>query len=429
MRIARRPRWDCLSITPPARPVRPLAVAALAALALAACQDPAGVGLGLIDEEQSDPSARVVPLTDLDTVAFDAPAIGIAAPSSALNTTPQSRVLVGDVVDVVFGDVRSIAYVDFLRPSGAADVEADEVREVWLQMVRSYTYGDTTATLPVSLHPIQGSWEASQSYPRDTVFSVGAALSTTNLVQADSLVRFDLPASWVEQNAALLLSATFADDFEGFALQPAAGFAPAPGVVFGLSTFAAAGARLQLAYDPEDGDADTLSFPLSEVFSSIATQPPSAAAGYLPLRRSSGAAFQFAADLGAFSQLPLARGLLRLPLETSLAQDGAFVRPLAGQSTLFGVRDAESEDPDFVPLGILIVDDDLGVLLDTRTLTRLLQQSLLDPTDSGFDRYEIRPDPDPRFNPASLDILPVRLPTADPGQSPRLTLTLVGAPA
>ena len=65
--------------------MRALAVAAIAALALSACQDPAGVGLGLIDEEQSNPLARAVALTDFEPFPFAAPAIGIAAPASPVN--------------------------------------------------------------------------------------------------------------------------------------------------------------------------------------------------------------------------------------------------------------------------------------------------------------------------------------------------------
>ena len=409
--------------------MRTLVVAAAAALALSACQDPAGVGLGLIDEEQSDPSVRVVALTDFETFAFDAPAIGIADAGSVTNTAPQPRVLVGQVTDAEFGDARAVAYVDFLRPQIPDDVAAGNVREVWLEMVRSYTYGDTTATLPVSLSQIQGTWEASQDYARDTLLATGGVLSTTDVVQADSLVRFDLPASWVSQNAGALISSSFNDDFEGFALQAAPGFAPAPGVVFGLSTFFGAGARLQLAYVGDQGEADTLSYALSEVFSSVASQPPAAAGATLPLRRGSGVALRFTADLGALSQIPLARGILRLPLDPSLAQVGTFVRPLARQSALLGVRDVEGGEPTYTPLGTVTVDGNRALLVETGTLTAQLQRLLLDPAGSGFDRYEVRPAIDPEFNPASLDILPVRLPSLDASQSPRLTLTLVGAPA
>ncbi len=404
--------------------MRTLAVAAIAALALSACQDPAGVGLGLIDEEQSDPSVRVVALADLDTLTFDRPAIGLAT-VAATNSRPQTRVLVGDVLDPVFGDVRALAYVDAGQPAAARSLESDDVREVWLEMPRSYTYGDTTTALPVSLHDIQGDWDASNDYPSDTTFAVGEALVTATLVQADTLVRFNLPASWVSRNAATLVGTTFSDDFEGFALQPEAGFVASPGVVFGLGTLSAQGAALRLATDE-----DTLSFPLSEVFSSISAQAPAAPpAGILPVRRGTGSEVRFTADLSALGPVPLARGMLRLPLDESFAEVGTFVRPLAQRSVAFGVRGAGSASPTYVPLGVLNVSGGLASLTDTGALTSALQNLLISPETGGFDRYEIRPDLNPDLNPASLDILPVRRPQPGDDSVPRLTLTLVGAPA
>ena len=424
MRKTAGPRWGSIPPTAPACPVRILVVAAFAAIALSACQDPAGVGLGLIDEEQSDPSARVVPPDDLDTLSFAFPAIGIADEATT-NTRPQPRVLVGDVQDAQFGDTRAFAYVDALQPSAARDLSASDVREVWLVMPRTYTYGDTTATLPVSLHDIQGSWEVSDSYSPDTVFSVGAALTTTNIVQADSLVRFDLPASWVTSNAATLVGTSFADDFEGFALQPEAGYTPAPGVVFGLGTYLGAGARLRLATDE-----DTLNFPLSEVFTSIAAQAPTAPpADIISLRRGTGSELRFTADFGVFGPVPLARGILRLPLDVSFAEMGTFVRPLALSSALFGVRDSGTADPTYTALGIVTVSDGQGVLVSTSTLTSALQRLLINPDTAGYDRFEIRPNLNPEFNPASLDILPVLRAMTGQTNIPRLTLTVVGAPA
>lgn len=429
MRKRVRRRWEGIPPTPPARPVRILVVAAFAALALSACQEPAGVGLGLINEVQFDPSASSVALGDLDTLSFSAPAIGFAS-AVGTNDRPQFRVLVGDVLDPVFGDVRAVAYVDALQPAAAQALEADEVLEVWLELPRTYTYGDTTATLPVSLHQIQGSWDASVSYAADTVFSIGAPLATTTIAQADSLVRLNLPASWVTSNAATLVGDNFGDDFEGFALQAEAGFAPSPGAVFGLGTISTRAPTVGLRVATAE---DTLLFPLSEVFTSIAGQPPTApSADIIPLRRGTGSELRFTADsLSAFGPIPLARGMLRLPLNTDLAASGTFVRPLAARSVLFGVRDFDSDDPTYVVLGIVTAVDGQGVLVDTRTLTLALQNLLIDPEEGGFDRYEIRPEINRELNPASLDILPVLRPvmgeTASRG--PRLTLTIVGAPA
>ena len=385
MRKAEGSRWDEASPTAPDRSVRTLAVAALAALALSACQEPAGVGLGLIDEDQSDPQVQTVPLVEIDTLTFGAPAIGIA---DANNTRPQGRVLVGDVQDAVFGDARALGYVDAIQPGGDLP-DADDVRQVWLEMPRVYAYGDTTTALPVTLSQIQGSWEASASYPTDTTFAVGPVLATATVTSAvaDTLVRFDLPASWVRANAATLVGDGFQDDFEGFALRTADGFAPAPGAVYGLGTFGSQGAGIRLTTDE-----DTLFYSLSEVFTSIATQPPTdAPASVLPVRRNSGAELRFGADLSAFGAVPLARGILRLPIDESLAQVGSFVRPISTRSVLYGVRGADEETPSFVSLGTITVTDGQAVLTDTRPLTTALQQSILNPDRLRFDRFEIVP--------------------------------------
>ena len=421
MRKLRGPRWEGVRpLVSDRSPVRAFAAAAFAALALSACQDPAGVGLGLIDEEQSDPSVRVVALTDLDTLVFDAPAIGIADVS---NSRTQARVLVGDVRDAQFGDARAVGYLDLLQPAAARQLDTDDVQRVWIELPRDYAYGDTTTALPLSLHAIQGSWSADPSYPSDTLFSVGAALATTTVTDADTTLRFDLPASWVTANAATLVGDDFAEGFEGFAIQPQAGYAPAPGLVAGFSTLASASLRLATAED-------TLFFALSEVFSSVRASGPTAPpAGVLPARRLSGTAIRFEADLASFGPLPLARGLLTLPLDRSLTQMGSFVRPLPPVAVLYGIRDLDGT-PTRTLLGALDITDagDLAIV-DTRTFTSALQQVLLSPATASFDRFEIRPDVTLDSNPASLDVLPIVLPGAGVTSVPRLSLTFVGRPS
>ena len=415
-------RGPPLDLRPPPNPAshvrRPVAAALAAAFVLSACQDPAGVGLGLIDEDQSDPSVRIVPLAEIDTLAISGSAIGIADPNNALG---QSRVLVGQVLDPVYGDARAIGYVDAIQPAAARELEAGEVRQVWLEMPRSYAYGDTTTTLPVELHAIQGSWEARPSYPADTVFAVGPTLATADLAPGDTLARFDLPASWVSANAATLVGDDFGDAFEGFGLQTAAGFAAMPGAVYGLGTFAADGAGLRVATDE-----DTLRFGLSEVFTSISTTVPTAPPpGVLPLRYGSGAAVQFQADLAAVGSTPLARALLRFSVDESLTEQGSFVRPLPRVAFLFGVGPAVDADPTCRVLGLVTFADGVASLSDSRILTRCLQTALVNPA-AGFDRFEIRQDNRADNTPASLDVLPIVLPTPGMDRPPRFTLTLVG---
>ncbi|PAP77286.1 hypothetical protein [Rubrivirga marina] len=392
--------------------------AAAAVLLLSACQDPAGVGLGLIDEEQLDPNVRTVPVTTYTEVPDTTVAIGIA--STSTTTAIQTRVLAGRVVDPVFGDARAVAYVDLLQPSTLdGDAEAGDVTDAWLELDRAYAYGDTTTALPLELREIQGSWEVDTSYPADTLFATGDVLSTTTVVASDTLRRFDLPDAWVSANAALLLSDDFDDDFEGFALDVPASFVAAPGVVFGFNTFASEGSGLRVVVGE-----DTVRFPLSEVFSSIATEAPTMVpSGTLGVRASPGAAVRFDADFSPIGSTPLARARIRLPLDASLARDGAFVRPIASRSFLYGIRTVDGEE-ELVRLSDSVVYDGSGELtvVATTGLTQQVQALLLDPAQA-FERYELRS----VTGIPSLDIFPLLLPESQPDPGPRFTLTLVGS--
>ncbi len=394
--------------------MRTIVAAFAAALLFSACQDPAGVGLGLIDEEQLDPNVRTVLLTDVATSLDTTIAIGIA--DAGQPTRAQSRVLVGSVVDPAFGDARAVAYVDFLQSTAlGSSADASQVSAVWLELTRSYVYGDTTTTLPLELRAIQGSWEIDTGYARDTLFATGPALATTEVTAADSTRRFDLPADWVAANAATLVSSDFSDQFEGFAIDVPAAFAASPGAIYGFDTFASTGAGLRVVVAE-----DTLLYPLSEVFTSISGQAPAVAGTSLPVRAGSGQFVSFAADFATVGPSALARAQLRIPVDESLAQQGAFVRPIPQLAVLYGVRDGA--DGGRAPIAsVNYLGDGLFRISDTSLLTPIVQGILLDPT-LAFDRFEIGP----ALGTASLDIFPVALPASD-GPLPRFTLTVVGA--
>ena len=401
------------------------AALALAALGLSACQDPAGVGLGLIDEERSNPNVVVVSLDDVALLDGETVAIGVADPSQQARN-PEARVLAGSVVDPVFGDVRAVAYVDVLRPDGAVPegTEAADVRDVWLQLDRAYAYGDTTTALPLELRAIEGQWEADTDYRADTLFAVGDVLSTTTVVVADTLRRFDLPASWVRANAGLLVGSgdAFLNGFEGFALQVPPSFAPAPGVVFGFNTFRNEGSGLRVALAE-----DTLFFPLSEVFSSLATAPPAPSATTLPARAQSQSGLRFSADLTALPRTAISKANLRLPIDVSVARVGPFVRPIEPFARLYGVRlDSDGEEVREA-LATLRRTGDEYVLDDTVPLTSVFQQYLVRPQSRDYVRYEVSPASDVVGSPATLNVLPALRPA--PGTAPRFVVTLVGGGA
>ena len=418
-----KPRGAPLGGLRPARPdrspVRPLAVAALAALALSACQEPAGVGLGLIDEEQSDPRVRTIPLTGLDTLQTPTVTLGFADPSP-LNGASQPRVLAGAVVDPEFGDATAVAYVDFFREPGLVDgLEAADVLEAWVELDPGYVYGDTTTALPLELRPVQGSWDIDAPFPADTLFDVGDVLSTTTVTASDSLRRFDVPEAYLRANAGVFLSDTFGDDFEGFALQVPPGFQPSPGAVIGFGTFASQGAGLRLRTAE-----DTLVFELSEVFTSVDARPPAVApTSFVPVRSSSRASLRFSADVASVGTTPLASARLYLPVDRSLLEAGTFVRPAPSRAFLFGVRvDDDGDEVRTALADLALTDDFVGVITDPRRFTQAVQQIVLGTEDDGFDFFEVLPDP----SPVSLDVFPVLRPVEGGPQPARITLTLVG---
>ena len=377
---------------------------------LSACQEPAGVGLGLIDEESPDPAVRAVPATEVDAVADTRPLIGVADSSASL---PQTRVLAGEVSDPVFGDVRAVGYLDFTQPDVPDGTLASDVRSVRLEVQRTYVYGDTTAALALTLRQVDaaaGSWSPTLAYPVDTLLAVGPALAMATATVADDVVGFDLPASWVAANAGLLVgdAAAFNIDFEGFALEPTR--PGGAGVVFG---FQAQTPRTRLQVITAT---DTLSYLAGEVFSSVQRGPaPPAPPAFVAAQAGAGRSAGFRFDLGPIGPVPLARAVLRVPLDVSVARDGAFVRPVARRAQLFGVDDATGERR---AIALVVVEGDVATSLQTAAFTEDVQEALTG--DLRFDRFELVPAPVP----ASLDVLPVLRPGGAGG--PRLSLTVIG---
>ena len=379
--------------------------------ALPACQDAAGVGLGLVDGVDADPSVEAVTATSVDTLLDVRPLIGFADSTAALS---QTRVLVGDVVDPVFGDVRAVGYLDFTRPAVGDTVEAGDVRSVRLELERAYVYGDTTTVLPLALREVRGRWSVTTDYAADTTFDAGPVLSTASVSVADSVVAFELPAAWVEGNAEALLAGDFNEAFEGFAVEPTA--RPAPGAVFGFQTQSP---RTRLRVVTVD---DTLSYPVGEVFTSVQRAPSAAApARFVPAQVGTGRGVRLRFPLGEVGPVPLARAVFEAPVDASVSRDGAFVRPLARRAVLFGV----TADGDRVFVGLVTVAD--GVASARSLNLAAVQRGVLG--ESDFASFELLPGASLGASgavsaPASLDVLPVvRLGGAE---APRLTLTVAG---
>lgn len=392
-------------------PLRPLPFLAGLVL-LAACQDPAGVGLGLIDEEGADPTVRTLLATSVDTALVERTLIGFADS----NATPaQTRVLAGDVADPVFGDARVTGYVDLIQPTIPGDTEAENVLAAQLEVQRTYVYGDTTASISLALRQVDvdaGPWSPDPTYPPDTLFAVGPVLTTSTVSVADEIVTFDLPESWVEANAATLVGDTFNEDFEGFALEPTR--TGGVGAVFG---FQAQTTQTRLRVFTTT---DTLSYRLGEVFSSVQrTAPAALPPGVSPAQVSSGVVVAARFPLDTVGPLPVARAVFRAPLDLSFQQDGTFVRPIAERALLYGVEG----DGTRTLIATVVVEGSVASTSLTNTLTPVLQDVVVG--DRAFAQFEL----EPSGVPASLDILPVAFDLSVPGGAlagPTLSLTVVG---
>lgn len=402
-----------LGPTPSVLRVPALVLAAVGLAFLSACQDPSTVGLGLIEEDSPNPNVRVLAATAVDTARYDLVTSGFAD-ASRLTPQAQGRVLVGSVLDALYGDAAAVAYVDAVAPTLPDGFEDNPVTRVTLELRRDYVYGDTTAAFPVELRQVTGAWSPT-GLPSDTTLGTGDLLTTTTVNRADSVAVFTLPASWVTANDSLFTSPSFTSSFEGFELR--APSVPGAGAVFGFNVTPDARRSVLRVATRED----TVSFRLSEVYTRVTRGPAGLAPmGRRLLRAGAPGGIKLSFSYADVLRLPLAQAVFRLPLDRALAgAQGPFLRPLADDVDLFlrpttggllyvtRVRAAETGD---------------ARTPATRELTELVQSILLG--QASFRHFEVHL---PR-SPLSLDVLPVALDGATPALQPRLSLTVVGQP-
>ena len=383
------------------------ATAGLALLALSACQDPSTVGVGLIDDEFSNPNVVVLPAGDAVPSTYPVTTSGFATAAS------QSRVLVGDVRDALFGDATADATVDAVAPALPDGFADRPVTRVTLELRRDYAYGDTTAAVPVELRQVVGSWSPT-GLPSDTTLGTGDVITTATLNPTDTLSVIPLPTDWVTANGALFGKSSFGTDFEGFQLRPAG--TPGDGVVLGYNVAATTSViRVATARD-------TVAFRLSEVYTHLTRTPAAAVAGRSLLRAGSGDGIRLAFDYTEALRRPLAQAVFRIPLDRSLAgATGPFKRPLATEAAVFARTSDTVEN-----LAALLTIGKAGDARSQATtasiavFTQFVQQILLD--QATYENFELRL----VENPISLDVLPVVTDGAVPTARPRLSLTVVG---
>ncbi|MFN3596269.1 MAG: hypothetical protein ACK41D_03255 [Rubricoccaceae bacterium] len=374
---------------------------------LSACQDPSNVGIGLIDDERSNPNLRVVNADSVFTVSSTLRTGGFTADG----TPVQTRFLAGRVVDPVLGNARATAYIDVRLPPGTQRIpEGSLIEFAELYLVRDYVYGDTLATTPLEVREVTTQWTP-VGLPADTVLATGPLLATAQLrARGDTTLVIPLPDSWVAERDSVLQSPNVSSLFEGFELRTPAG---ASGAVVGFNARSSA-LRLRVV-----GDTTVYSYPLAEVYTALsrdapATPPP----GVVLVRQGAPEALGFTFDLEPLRGIPLARATLRFSLDRSAVPSaGSFVRPLATEALLVGVR----EDDSRLTLGqVTIPASGDGATLPSLQFTTTLQGQLLG--QAPFKRYELSLP----ASPLSLDVLPVVRAVRPDAAPPRLVLTVVG---
>jgi hypothetical protein len=370
----------------PLRPPLAFSAAVACLLLLAACEDPSGVGLTVLDPTASDPRALTLPV---DSAAFtDSEEL-----TGAFLTDPgfqDFRGLAGRVEDPVFGTTTAFGYFDVLPPQTVSeDFRGRPVEEATLRLRRTYAYGDTMSTTRLDVRQVAEEWTAVGAVA-DTLFPVQDEIITSfDIAPGDSLIEIDLPESWIAANDTTLRSEDFSTIFHGFRLDPS----DEASAVYGF----AGTSTLELI-----SEGDTVIYQASEVFSSIEgpADPPTDEALWR-LQDGTGRGLELRFDLDTLAQSAVNTVRLRVNADTAAATTDlppGFVRPLARRLALFGF--VEDQDP------VLITVADLDEETETFTfgsgvLNDIFQDLLLGRSEVegfvlGFPA-----------TPSSLDVMPL----------------------
>jgi hypothetical protein len=360
-------------------------------LALAACDDPAPVGVNLVDEQSGTPFLIEVPAERVSLV----PATNI--------TGNAPRALFGNVDDPDLGTTESLAYLDFVATGVKTSVfENGVVTSASVLLSTDYAYGDSTADISVKLRAIDSSWLGA-GVAADTVLSVGASIAEQVVNYRTRTLEIPLPQSWVAQWDTTLRGSSFDDSFFGFEIST-----DTRASILGIDVLTSAIRAVSAG--------DTTIFPASRSLTRfVRGDVPPAGPDALTFQDGRANAVEVAFDFSPHTQatLVLNRGVVRLPADTtlSLPPPGGLVRPVIQSLQLEWVgRDGARVA---IALGLLNdnsydfesqqLHDSLNVLLRGR---------------SFFDRFEVRvPD-------AENTVSVIRLPVQPSEQAPRVLLAV-----
>ena len=344
--------------------------ATLCLLLLAACEDPSGVGLTVLDPGENDPRARSLP-ADSTSISPLTDITGAFLTAQGFNTFLG---LAGRVDDPLFGTTSARAYFDLLPPQSFPEGFRDRpIEQAILRLNRSYVYGDTTAATRLDIRQISEEWNAVGA-EADTLFPVMDEIITTfDVAASDSLIEVALPAAWVMANDTTLRSSSFSTLFHGFQLSPS----DQASAVYGF-----AGASTLELISAED----TVRYGVSELFSGIeAPADAPTTPDLLLLQDGTSRGLELRFDLDGLQQASINAVFLRLNADTSAVETSrpaGFARPFARQLALYGF--VEGEEPVLITTATL--DEETETFSFTSTvMTDIFQDLVLDRSEvAGF---------------------------------------------
>lgn len=343
-------------------------------LAVAACDDPTGVGVELIDNGSGAPEAvELAPGLQPDHPVFDV-------------TGGARRALMGATNDPLIGGTAASAALDFALPATvvpSVGFRTGPATSAELRLVRDYRYGDTTATVDLAVSEIFEEWTATGGTSSTTI-SPGPRLLTATVQATDTLLTIPLPESWVDANDSNLRSQDFVSIFRGFLIEP-----QSEGVVLGID--------VDESHMRVISGGDTASFLVSRNLSLIertaAGNPP---AGLAILQDGPGTGLGLVLDFESadVTDVALARVVVRVPYDSIAIRQQLppnFVRPTIVRADLVGI----TEDSLAIPLATSQVRNG-ALLFDDPILTSTLQGVLIG--ESVFRSFALM---------GSLDLAPV----------------------
>ena len=307
-------------------------LAAAAALLLTACEDPSGVGLGLIGESGGEPQLESVPVEGLAAEPVSERMGGAVIQQNLVAI----RFLAGAVDDPLIGRIETRGYVDFSTTGGISDeFRNGTVTAATLRLTTSYVYGDTTSSMTLQVAQMVDEWDAADSTAAD--LSAGGIVTTMEIEPTANEIRIPLPQDWITANDEVLRSRDFTSEFQGFELQGIAG-----NTVVGFGTTTAA---LHVV-----AAGDTVAYPASRVLTTSDAQPGAELTDRLVQDGTGfGLEVQLPATVAELGPAGINGVVLRLPADTlALEQQkpAGFVRPVLRELRLTGRARDDASDPD-----------------------------------------------------------------------------------